>query len=338
MNGRSFRGIVIGVGILLIGVVLGLGAAVAFAAPERVPSLAPAGTAFTYQGFLTESGVPADGLFDFEFYLYDDALAGAQVGSTSTLQDVMVTDGTFTVDFDFGDVFDGTAMWLEIRVREGASTGGYQQLLPRQPLTPVPYASYALNVPLAGNGSAETAARSDHYHPAYLTTESDPQVDYVSTAGKWCRSDGSAVLCDQTGAGAVTKHAMFGAADIAVYGKAFGLIVWEYGNSHVSFPDTTSGTFHLPTHLPIGAQVTEIYCRARDDEGGVIKMSFFPLTAQCGSTTASDNSGFQDLVISDCSATIGIYSKGAPIEFTIESHTLEPRLLYCTVTYSMYGY
>ena len=165
------------------------------------PLIAPAGTAFTYQGFLNDDGSPANGLYDFEFELYDDEVAGGQVGSTLMLQDVTVAEGYFTVELAFGDHFDGTALWLEIHVRPGASTGGYQQLLPRQALTPVPYAAYAniapwsglsgvpagfsdgvdndtsytsgdgltlvaneFNVVFTGSGSSSSVARSDHDH------------------------------------------------------------------------------------------------------------------------------------------------------------------------------
>ena len=101
------------------------------------------GTGFTYQGKLTDDGAPANGTYDFEFKLYDDLSGGAQVGATVTQGDITVTDGLFTVQLDFGDVFDGTALWLEIGVRPGDSTGAYTALDPRQPLTAAPFANYA---------------------------------------------------------------------------------------------------------------------------------------------------------------------------------------------------
>jgi len=112
------------------------------------PTLATIGTSFTYQGSLIDGGSPANGAYDFEFKLFNDASVGTQVGSTLTKGDVDTSEGIFTVELGFGDVFDGTAYWLEIWVRPGASTGGYQQLLPRQPLTAIPYANYALDADL----------------------------------------------------------------------------------------------------------------------------------------------------------------------------------------------
>ncbi|NOZ95290.1 MAG: hypothetical protein GXP47_11230 [Acidobacteria bacterium] len=102
---------------------------------------ANAGTAFTYQGQLLQSGNPANGQFDFEFRLFDTASGGSQVGSTVTRDDVPVSNGLFTVDLDFGaGVFKGDARWLQIAVRPGTSTGSYTTLSPRQRLAPVPYA------------------------------------------------------------------------------------------------------------------------------------------------------------------------------------------------------
>jgi hypothetical protein len=99
------------------------------------------GTAFTYQGRLTDGGSPANGDYDFEFRLYDADSGDGQVGSTVTVGDVTVSDGLFTVELDFGGSrFTGDARWLRIGVRAGSSSGAYTTLTPRQPLTPAPYA------------------------------------------------------------------------------------------------------------------------------------------------------------------------------------------------------
>lgn len=61
-------------------------------------------TAFTYQGRLTDSSIPANGNFDFEFKLFDLATVGTgnQQGPTVTRLNVMVTAATFSVQLDFG--------------------------------------------------------------------------------------------------------------------------------------------------------------------------------------------------------------------------------------------
>lgn len=114
------------------------------------PLYAALGTGFTYQGKLTDGGVPANGMYDLEFKLYDALSGGSPVGSTVTQGDVTVTAGLFTVQLDFGNVFDGTALYLEIGVRPGVSTGAYTALTPRQSLTATPYAIYAAKVPWSG--------------------------------------------------------------------------------------------------------------------------------------------------------------------------------------------
>lgn len=106
------------------------------------------GTAFTYQGRLTDNDAPAGGTYDFEFKLYDALSDGTQVGSTVTQESVAVTEGVFTVQLDFGaSAFGGDARYLEVGVRAGGSADPYTPLSPRQPLTAAPYALYALQSP-----------------------------------------------------------------------------------------------------------------------------------------------------------------------------------------------
>jgi len=97
-------------------------------------------TAFSYQGRLVEQGAPADGDFDFEFDLYTDVSSGILIASGATADDVAVRDGYFVAQIDFGGVFDGTAAWLEVKVRPGDSTGAYTTLTPRQAITLAPLA------------------------------------------------------------------------------------------------------------------------------------------------------------------------------------------------------
>ena len=44
---------------------------------------------FTYQGNLTLNGIPTDGIFDFDMYLYDAASSGNEVGQL-LLEDIEV--------------------------------------------------------------------------------------------------------------------------------------------------------------------------------------------------------------------------------------------------------
>jgi len=120
-------------------------AVLVLAASGAAVAAAPVGTAFTYQGKLTDGGQPADGLYDFQFSLWDAATAGDSVAGPLPTNGVGVASGLFTVSLDFGaGVFYGQAEWLEIGVRTNGG-GDFTTLAPRQPLTASPFALYALN-------------------------------------------------------------------------------------------------------------------------------------------------------------------------------------------------
>lgn len=124
------------------------------------PATAQVTTAFTYQGELEQSSSPADGEFDFQFALFDDALDGLRVAGPINAEDIFVDGGLFATEVDFGpNVFGMMDLWLEVRVREGDSEGEFTPLLPRQKLNPAPMAQHALNVEVDAIGSAQI--RSD---------------------------------------------------------------------------------------------------------------------------------------------------------------------------------
>lgn len=131
MNSRSFASVVV---LAIVGVLWG-GANL---------SSAPLGTAFTYQGQLKQGGSPANGNFDLRLNLLDDPdpVSGNLIG-TVTLLDVPVTDGLFNVEVDFGNVFNGDALWLELQVRP-TGIGSLIPLSPTQPINATPYAQAAL--------------------------------------------------------------------------------------------------------------------------------------------------------------------------------------------------
>ena len=102
------------------------------------------GTAFTYQGKLNDGGSPANGMYDLEFKLYKGLTTGSQVGITRIKENVYVYDGYFTAPLDFEDMaFLGDPRYLEIGVRLYTSTGTFTTLIPRQLVSPTPYALYA---------------------------------------------------------------------------------------------------------------------------------------------------------------------------------------------------
>jgi len=119
---------------------------------------APMGTAFTYQGRLDDNGQPANGVYDFQFRLFDAGSGGNQVGVAVIKEDIPVAKGLFTIpDLDFGSgIFNGEARWLEIGVRLGGNTGSFTVLSPLQAMTATPYALYAANAPTGSGGGIST--------------------------------------------------------------------------------------------------------------------------------------------------------------------------------------
>ena len=116
---------------------------------------------FTYQGLLKNADGPVEGLFDLQFKLYDDLDAGQQVGSAIEIDDVSVVDGSLNLPLDFGAVFDGGDLFLEISVRPGSETGAFSVLSPRQPITSAPYAVKALEASAVPVGTITSEMLSD---------------------------------------------------------------------------------------------------------------------------------------------------------------------------------
>ena len=134
---------------------LALIAAVAIGTPAHA---APVGTSFSYQGEMRYDNQPANGDYDFEFALFDVETGGIPL-AIDVAGDQPVNAGLFSTRIDYTEVPFAASQdyWLEVRVREGASTGGYQQLLPRQKVTPSPYAINARGVQAAGVNNAALA-------------------------------------------------------------------------------------------------------------------------------------------------------------------------------------
>jgi hypothetical protein len=121
---------------------------------------APFGTAFTYQGRLDDGGAPANGFYDLRFGLFTGpSNADPQVGSTLAFPAVAVSNGLFTVKLNFGDHYPGDPRWLGIEARTNDPTdlALYEQLDPRQELTPQPYAIFAGTAATVTNQAINTA-------------------------------------------------------------------------------------------------------------------------------------------------------------------------------------
>ena len=109
--------------------------------PDMALAQTPLGTAFTYQGNIDLSGSPLNASADFQFKLFGAVTGGSQIGSTQAVNNLVVTNGVFTTQLDFGTgAFTGDKRFLEIAVRTPAGGGSFTTLSPRQELTSAPYA------------------------------------------------------------------------------------------------------------------------------------------------------------------------------------------------------
>jgi hypothetical protein len=116
--------------------------------PGDGSEMSPAGgsptSTMTYQGYLEDGGGPANGVYDFRVSVWDQDAGGTLFGAVIVYDSpgVTVQDGIFTINFLPGvavnQVFTGGARWLQLEVRPHG-VGGYT-ILPRQPITNVPYA------------------------------------------------------------------------------------------------------------------------------------------------------------------------------------------------------
>jgi len=106
----------------------------------------PVGTAFTYQGRLTDAGQAAEGAYDLSFALYDQVSGGDRVGGPMVQTNVAVSGGLVSTTLDFGPaVFGSGAVWVEVRVRSAGGVADFTTLTPRQALLAVPLAMRALS-------------------------------------------------------------------------------------------------------------------------------------------------------------------------------------------------
>jgi hypothetical protein len=163
---------------LLVGVTL-------IGAPALAEGNAPAallGTGFTYQGQLQDTGGnPITSTCNFRFSLWDAVSGGNQIGANSNVNGAAVATGKFTLQVNNGNEFGNSAFsgnnarWLLVEV-QCSGDPGFTTLTPRQPLTPAPYAMYAITT-----GSAPWSGLSGI--PAGFADGVDNDTTYSAGAG-----------------------------------------------------------------------------------------------------------------------------------------------------------
>ena len=219
---------------------------------------------FTYQGELRDAAGPVTDTCDFDFRLFDSPSSGNQVGRVDSRQ-IVVQQGRFSAELAMGsvdvpDLFSASGRWLETSLQ--CTTGG-PAVLPRQHLSPTPYALTAYAVVAGGVDTqaiaadavthvqlAEGAVRTEDILDLGVRTQD--LADGAVTAPKIAASGvGSAQLADgavttpKISSGAVGTSAL---ADAAVTnsklanGAVTGLEIADY----------TVGLVDLATICPLG--------------------------------------------------------------------------------------
>lgn len=103
------------------------------------------GLTLTYQGSLAEGEAPANGVYDFTFSVYAEALGGVPLNDVPLeLTGVEVSNGIFRVQLTFDHLlFTTTPRYLAIGVRPGGSSDSHTLLEPRQQITSSPFSIHA---------------------------------------------------------------------------------------------------------------------------------------------------------------------------------------------------
>lgn len=100
---------------------------------------------FTYQGHLTEGTLPADGLYQMEFSLFNDPTTGSSL-ATTPIYTVRVTNGLFTAIPEFaGNLITNSNFYIQVAVRPLGAVTPLTPVLPRQRITPAPLATRSLS-------------------------------------------------------------------------------------------------------------------------------------------------------------------------------------------------
>jgi hypothetical protein len=106
-------------------------------------ALAQSGTAFTWQGRLSDGGAPANGSFEMEFRLFAGATGGSPLATFVPPTPVAVSSGNFAVPVDFGAAFAGQDAWIEMALRPSGGAQALVAVSPRRRVTPAPGALFA---------------------------------------------------------------------------------------------------------------------------------------------------------------------------------------------------
>jgi hypothetical protein len=136
-------------------------------------------TELTFQGSLKDGVNPANGSYDFQFRLFDSLGGPTQLGSTISQNGIVVTNGIFAVNLDFGNQFPGANRFLEIYVRP-TGNGPFTPLTPRQQLSSAPYSVKSLSSDTATNATNAVNATTANTATTATTATNAQQLGGVA--------------------------------------------------------------------------------------------------------------------------------------------------------------
>ena len=199
------------------------------------------GTAFTYQGRLSNGGNPASGNYDLKFSLFSISTGGSAAAGPETNSPVVVSNGLFTTMLDFGSsVFNGSTYWLEIGVRTNGG-GSFVTLSPRQQLTPAPNAIFAENATALANGVAIGSAQNNMVQPGATFAFIGGGLNNL-VASEWSViGGGSGNVININPAGAPSVASTIGGGLMNSNTASYGTVAGGFGNSVSGMYGTIAG-------------------------------------------------------------------------------------------------
>ncbi|MBY0111382.1 MAG: hypothetical protein K2Y21_01070 [Phycisphaerales bacterium] len=238
---------------------------------DPIQESAQPGTEFSYQGFLKKDGSPFTGAADLRFSLWNDAsstLPGTQYGGSILRSGVPVSNGVFTVQLDFGSsVFSEKRRFLQVESKVAPETE-FTAILPRTPVTGVPFAgttplARAANQLDAPDGFPTKAVEVDNF--GSVKVNSPLQVTGSIDVGFDVKVGGKITLSPTTRSRIFPACAWQPVVSTAAYTTNNG--DWITGSTAGS-----TLTLFMPLNLPDGAIIREItlFCEDSSSTGNVI--------------------------------------------------------------------
>lgn len=253
---------------------------------------AHADTTFTYQGELQQAGTVANGPYDMDFTLWNALTEGGQIGATINLSDVLVVDGIFTVELDYGAAaFYSSERWLEIVVNSTT-------LSPRQPITRTPYSIQTRGIVVDENNNVGIGTSTPNY-PLQVETDGSIAIWGLATASSG-QTAGVYGLSDSTAGNGVIGFTS------ALTGDTIG--VW-------GFNDSTAGRGVMGWARALTGETLGVWGQSLSNTGRGVYGDAKALTGETygvyGKSLSSSGRGVYGLASATSGTTVGVYGQNS---------------------------